>query len=542
MGSLTSSPSRANQTARGLSISLMFLLILSLQSHAAVLELTVLDDATDKPVACRVLVRGADSICAVPEGAFSLSIGPDLWFAGQGNERLELPAGPCELRVESGKEYARYRQWIDIPEGKEATNHTVRLHRWIEMAKRGYTSAENHLHLEADETAAWCAAEDLDFGTSLQWWNRPQWGVGKGPGHVHNQPVASGGQVPVSIYDAELEYDWGALYIIGLPNPFPFTDNPSMPNLPGALYGRESGALNCYQGGWSREVLADALAGAVDVVNVVNNNFHLRKFMPRTQYSNLLEVPGLTVYPNTSEGMMRMNLETYYRLLNCGLRLAAGAGSATGVKASPPGYNRAYIRADEGDGMRGMLEAWREGRNFVTNGPMLFLSAHDNIKPGDEIELGDGGGTVSFNIEVVSDCPLAKVWLVVNGQLAGEIIVGSGAGNISGEIEVSFESSAWVCAVATDTDTLLSDEELAAYNGPPGPYTVRGDRLRYAHTSPIYITVDGRVARDQSSVNEALAMLASFETFCRQNSGPDYLQQMLTTIDQGRKYLSSLLE
>ena len=40
--------------------------------------------------------------------------------------------------------------------------------------------------------------------------------------------------------------------------------------------------------------------------------------------------------PNTPEGMMRMNTDTYYRLLNCGLRLAAGAGSATGAATHGP--------------------------------------------------------------------------------------------------------------------------------------------------------------------------------------------------------------
>ncbi len=532
---------QARAKVRFLISALPFLLIFSPAAHAAVLELTVLDDATSKPLACRVMARGSDNICAMPDSAFSLLIGPDLWIAGQGAENLLLPAGRCELRVENGKEYQRHRQWIEIPAGNDTLRHTVRLRRWIDMHQRGYISAENHLHLEAAEAAAWCAAEGLDFGTSLQWWNRPRWGVNPGHGYVHNQVVSASYEIPVSIYDAELEYSWGALYIVGLPNPFPFADNPGMPNLPGALYGKKTGALNCYQGGWSREVLVDALAGAVDVVNVVNNNFHLHKFMPRSQYSNLLEVPGLPVYPNTSEDMMRMNLETYYRLLNCGLRLAAGAGSATGVKASPPGYNRAYIRADKDGGLAGMLDAWRRGRNFVTNGPMLFLSAGNGARPGDEIKL-NGSGVMTFNIEAASNCQLQKIWLVVNGRLHREIPVDKNDKNISGEIEVNFKSSAWVCAVATDTDTLLADDELPAYDGPSGPYTVRGDRLRYAHTSPIYVSVDGKPAREQKSVNEALATLDSFEVFCRQNSDPEYLTQMLTTIESGRKYLRGLLD
>ena len=73
--------------------------------------------------------------------------------------------------------------------------------------------------------------------------------------------------------------------------------------------------------------MIDALLGYVDVVNVCNNNFHRHKYQPRKRYSNLLNVDGFPEYPNTPKGMIQMNCETYYRLLNCGLRLAAGAGA-----------------------------------------------------------------------------------------------------------------------------------------------------------------------------------------------------------------------
>ena len=38
------------------------------------------------------------------------------------------------------------------------------------------------------------------------------------------------------------------------------------------------------------------------------------------------------------------SMEVYYHLLNCGFRLPVSAGSASGVKASPLGYNRVYAR------------------------------------------------------------------------------------------------------------------------------------------------------------------------------------------------------
>jgi hypothetical protein len=85
--------------------------------------------------------------------------------------------------------------------------------------------------------------------------------------------------------------------------------------------------------------------------------------------------------------MMKMNTDTYYRLLNCGLKLAAGAGSATRAKENPFGFSRAYIQTDPIDGLSGLYKNWKAGKNFVTNGPMLFLSASEGLKPGDSLNF-----------------------------------------------------------------------------------------------------------------------------------------------------------
>ena len=105
----------------------------------------------------------------------------------------------------------------------------------------------------------------------------------------------------------------------------PLKAEPGRPNLDYLRHAIDAGAIVHYQGGWSREVLLDSLLGCVHTVNVCNNNFALHRFQPRSGYSNLLEDPNFPVYPDTDVGMLQLNTDTYYRLLNCGLRLAAGA-------------------------------------------------------------------------------------------------------------------------------------------------------------------------------------------------------------------------
>ena len=144
--------------------ALIWLLFLSAISatgaSAGLLQLTVIDDSLGVPVPARVLVRGPDGMCRVPQGATILKIGRDMWFMSEGAYTVELPPGRAELRVERGKEYIRVKENLDIPPAG-TVEHLVRLKRWIHMQAAGYKSLENHLHVAPEAVAAMCAAEDL---------------------------------------------------------------------------------------------------------------------------------------------------------------------------------------------------------------------------------------------------------------------------------------------------------------------------------------------------------------------------------------------
>lgn len=311
--------------------------------------------------------------------------------------------------------------------------------------------------------------------------------------------------------------------------------DPSRSNLVFVKEARRQGALVCYQAGWSREVLPDALLGYVDVVNVCSNSFQRYRYQPRAQYSNLLGVKGFPEYPNTAEGMMRMNLDTYYRLLNCGLRLATGAESAAGVKSNPAGYNRAYVRTGSARSGRGptigqFREAWRAGRNFVTNGPMIFLTANGSREPGDTIALPREGGEIDVKATAVCDQPLRSLEIVVNGEVAA-------AGVSSVETRLRLRESAWMAARATAEDGFLTDSELERYRSESDLGGERPTRLRFGHTSPIYVTVGGAAVRVSRSVEEARRMLDAFGSFARATARERYRAEILEALAAARQRL-----
>src|SRR4029450_12020921 len=169
---------------------------------------------------------------------------------------------------------------------------------------------------------------------------------------------------------------------------------------------------------------------------------------------------------DTVAGMPLWSMEVYDPLLNCGFRLPVSAGSASGVKASPLGYNRVYVKVSGPFSYRNWFASLKAGRSFATNGPMLFLSA-DGQDPGSEV-AGDGTRAVGIRAEALSPRPLARLEIVSSGQVLRSISEPDGAGRWIVEMEHTFVHNGWVAARA---------------------FEPAGKTIRFAHTSPSYVDV-----------------------------------------------------
>ena len=512
------------------------LVLLLNRGFAAQFTIDVLDE-NGGPLPCRVLVRASDGMCRTPSKAVLLEIGPDRWFVCDGSFQLDVPEGELELRVEHGLEFNRHKQHIVIP--REGIGQSIVLRRWVHMQERGFLCADNHLHIDSNVVGPMAVAEGLDFGSSLTWWNGPdsQRPIPGGDGPTRRLRFA-GGEIVASIYDAELEYGWGAVYIQNMQHPLPLPSSADRPNLDYLKYAVAQGAIVHYQGGWSREVGLDALLGLVHTVNVCNNNFHMHRFQPRSRYSNLLKVEGLPVYPNTDVGMMQLNTDTYYRLLNWGLRLAAGAGSATGVKQVPVGYNRAYVQVSRSATLDEFNTAWKSGRNFVTNGPIILFSGPQGESPGDLIRLKGPQDEILFRVQVLSDQPLQTIEIIQNGEVVTELDILDDQWTEQ-TCHLAVQRSGWIAARCTARDDLLSNRELQQYDHAPSQ---RPSRLRFAHTSPIYLAVDGKPAGVRQALEEGLGMLDQLELYAQHHAATDRQEEFARELMQGRAILKRRLE
>ena len=77
-------------------------------------------------------------------------------------------------------------------------------------------------------------------------------------------------------------------------------------------------------------------------------------------------------------GAYEFAVPLWHRLLNCGFRLPASAGTdvfLNRLRGRLPGGDRAYVRLDGAFSYDAWVKGLKAGRSFVTNGPMLEFTA-----------------------------------------------------------------------------------------------------------------------------------------------------------------------
>lgn len=190
----------------------------------------------------------------------------------------------------------------------------------------------------------------------------------------------------------------------------------------------------------------------------------------------------------------------YRRLLGTGLCLAATAGTDTflswgrpSIHSGPPGWGRVYARVEGTLTAASFKQAVRRQRTIATNGPWLSLDV-----------AGHGVGD-----RVATD---RHARLLVTATVSGpgvrilEILTSKGC----------IEATGVADGTATLTAELRADESdfvVAMAHGPCHPDVL--DRQVFAHTSPVYIDVDGTPVRNPGDLAWCLRWIDLFEDLVR---------------------------
>ena len=121
----------------------------------------------------------------------------------------------------------------------------------------------------------------------------------------------------------------------------------------------------------------------------------------------------------------RMTASVWYRLLNCGFRLPAGAGSDTMANYAslrgPVGLTRVYTSIPKDvTSTVPWFESLKQGRTFATNGPLLGFTLGGKAV-GEDLKLPEGENKVMFTAWLRSFVPVDHLEVVCNGRVVRDL-------------------------------------------------------------------------------------------------------------------------
>jgi hypothetical protein len=466
----------------------------------------VTDAATGKPTPCRIRLTDAVGNYYPPLGRLShfaagrgqdvggnLLLGDKQYAYIDGACEVPLPAGTIRAELWKGPEYRPQTVEVSLPAGKLALRLSIE--RWTNLRERGWYSGDTRCHFMSPHASVLEAAgEDLALVELLAGeWRIADWTWHSVPAVANI--TAFSGQLPA------LERP-GHLVAVNTYNTHPWLGELALLNCHRAVYPLTFGGTEgwddwtmaawcdqCHRKGglvvWPApahdptdwplgEPLADLILGKVDAFEITSSQ----------------ESP----YDSFSD---------WYPLLNCGFHVPLVGASGKASNAVALGGMRTYARLQAGEAFsqKSWIEAIRAGRTFVTNGPLVTLTAAGK-EPGEVLDLETAGQKVHLRAEASSIVPFESLEIV-----AGSNVIASAA------------------AVGT-TNVAVVDAEVAV---PPCLWLAARCRGRHrlclgtgcqnvwAHTSPVYVRqadqphlVDQKaVARFTRDIGEMLQWVAN---------------------------------
>jgi hypothetical protein len=443
-----------------------------IQSGKNWVHTTILDDATGKPIPCRVHFRDVRGIPYEPHGHHahimsdqyahqiepdaggSLRLGHANYAYIDGRCQGWLPRGEVLVDVARGYEYEPLRARIQIAPGQREL--VLRLKREHDLNAERYFSGDTHVHFLSSQGALTEAAgEDLDVINLLI----TQWGhMFAKTEEFTGKPQRSGdGETIVYTSQENRQHALGHLTLLGLKGPvMPFCTD-------GGAEAEIGGHLETTMSHWADA--CHAQGGTVIIPHLPNPNGEPAALIA-TGRADAVEM--LLHHPFFHH--------EYYRYLNGGYRLPLVGGTDKMDAGVPVGLYRtyAYIPPDEEFNYDNWLKALRNGNTFLSGGPLLKFSV--NGSPiGSTLQLKSGGGTVEIEARATSIFPIHTLQIVCNGSVVASTESTPGAKELHLREKLKIESASWLCARCA---------------GPEYSSIKHRDSWKrgiMAHTSPIYI-------------------------------------------------------
>jgi hypothetical protein len=427
------------------------------------------------PMAARVQIVAADGRAYAPDGGFArvIAVSETHYFHTRGTFEIDVPAGPLDIEALRGFEYIPAQARVDVKPGI-TTDVTLTMRRLRDAPASGWYSGDTHAHdlhqgrfgLTHQTLFDQSLAEDLHVTNVLIHMD--------GTRLMGRWPDLTGKQDPLSTpthilqFAEEFRGSLGHIGMLGISKYIlPLTGGVSdtvyaqvasdVPYLDGArAQGGIAGYMHPYTNsstnpsGWSGSLIpVDVALGKGEFYDVTS------------LYSDELA-----------------SAEMYYKLLNCGFRIAATGGTDNFPdvwRDPPPGTDRTFAKVTGPLTLASWLAAIKAGHTFGTTGPLVFLTAGGR-GPGDELRVGASAQTsVRVSVDVASIAPVDTLEVLVNGKVVKTVKAASATAPLAFNGDIDMPDGGWVAA---------------RVSGPGSKHIA--DSYAFAQTSPVYVVRDGK--------------------------------------------------
>lgn len=425
----------------------------------------------------------------LPRGLGLDATGPihDWYVVRHEGATLSVPEGRYKLQALHGIETLRAEHTLDVVAGT-TRELRVPLTRFYHAEQRGLYAGNTHLHLRkisrpdadryireipaADGLAVLFvsylerAEEDRDYVSNqyskddLQRLSTPRLPIGWGEEHRHN--FTGWGQ------------GFGHVMLLGLPELIqPVSIGPgimktgtdSVPLQRGIDRSRALGAtvIWCHDQ-WGYEDIPNWVLGRLQANNIFDGGLH---------------------------GSYR---HSFYRYLNAGIKVPF----STGTDWFQYDFSRVYVPSTTRPSTQQWLDQLVAGRSTITNGTLLELTV-DGAAIGATLAL-DVARKVKVVARGMGRTDFEHLEVIRNGEVIQQLKTVQQQGHFTaeGEIEVSIKEPCWF-ALRTPPPPWKGDAEQRA----DFPKNELGNPL-FAHTSAIYVTLNGRSVFDRPTVEGLL--------------------------------------
>ena len=436
-------------------------------------------DEQGRSVPARVVIVGGDGRAAAPDSSWmhaddgfdrALQSTETHYFHCFSPCTLDAPEGDVQIWVQRGFRYLPWRQTVKLV-ANAVRAVTVKLQPNDLPPEFGaFRSADLHVHMNygghyraTPETLARQArAEDLDVVYNLLV-NKEERVPDIAYFRPGPDPVSGNGVLILHSQEYHTSY-WGHLGLLGLSDHYLAPGFSAYQNSPLASAYPDNGAI---------ADLAHAQGALVGYVHPFDDDPATDKVLTNELPADVangkvdyMEIVGFSDHKSTAS--------VWYRLLNLGYRIPAGAGTDAMTNYAdlrgPVGMNRVFLDTRGDISPAALLAALKAGRTFASNGPLLGLDV-DGRHPGDTVSLSHSG-KLKFKIALRSPMPVDHLEVVQDGKVVASY---TPSGQLDAVGEVQVDHSGWVL--------------LRAWSDGSDPHVL--DIYPYATTSPIYLELPG---------------------------------------------------